>query len=55
MLSGLHQFSKVIGFAEYGNLILEVVREAVIELKVKGPLSPVNMCGECVEMHQIFY
>ena len=54
-LGGLYQFSKVVGFAEYGDFILEVVRKAVIELKTKGPISPVNTCSKCVEMNQIFH
>src|SRR5260370_42526694 len=53
-LGGLYQFSKVVGFAKYGNFILEAVGKAIIELKMKAPVSPVNACSECVEMNQIF-
>src|SRR5260370_40395444 len=52
-LGGLYQFLKIVRFAEYGNLIFEVVGKAVIELKTKGPISPVNACSKCVEMNQI--
>src|SRR5260370_42459533 len=54
-LGGLYQFSKVVGFAKYGDLIFEVVGKSIIELKMKGPISPVNACGECVEMNQILH
>src|SRR5260370_42250333 len=54
-LGGLYQFSKVVGFAGYGDFILEAVRKAIIELKMKGSVSPVNACGKCVETNQIFH
>ena len=55
MLSGLYHLSESVGFAEYGNFVFKVIREAIIELETEGSVSPVNMRGKCVEAYQIFH
>ena len=55
MLSGLDQFAQGIGFAEYGNPILQTVGEAIIELKMEGCIPPFDSSGESVEMDQVVH
>ena len=45
------EFMEGVGFADVGNLILDVGRKSMIHLSVEGSVAPLDMGGKVVEVN----